>query len=523
MALLTLTLVLVATFAAWRYYFHPLRRIPGPFLAKFTDALRFFDTAGGRTELTHRLLHAKYGPVVRIGPNTVSLSDPECIKLIYSNKANFPKSDFYAVNDVTQNGQRVCTLFGTRDNAFHTKLRAPVQKYYKVSALLKLEPRVNKIIENFCSKLEEQFVRPGKPCDIAEWFLYYAWDAISDVTFSKPIKEGFLNKGGDIDDLLSTAEQALDYFAAVGQIPILDEVLDKNPVHRVGPPSFQGKSPSLPARPKTARKADEPATAAADFCVKKLVARTTGAETNDTANQDYLDHFLAIKAEGPGNVNDGTVVGWMLLNILAGADTTATTLTAVLYHLLRNPAAHARLRAELEAAALPRPVAYADAAALPYLDAVVKEALRVHPGVGLLLERVVPAEGLALPAGGGFLPAGTVVGMNAWVVNNDKAVYGPDADAFRPERWLRQDGEAEDAFEERAKRMRDTSLSFGAGRRVCLGKELSLFEIYKAVPTVLGLFDFELVDPKKEWELTNSWFVRVKGVNVMVKPRVVPN
>lgn len=235
----------------------------------------------------------------------------------------------------------------------------------------------------------------------------------------------------------------------------------------------------------------------------------------------------------------------MLLNILAGADTTATTLTAVLYHLLRNPAAHARLRAELEAAALRRPVAYADAAALPYLDAVVKEALRVHPGVGLLLERVVPAEGLALPAGGGFLPAGTVVGMNAWVVNNDKAVYGPDADAFRPERWLRQDGEAEDAFEERAKRMRDTSLSFGAGRRVCLGKELSLFEIYKAVPTVLGLFDvsvfpsrliwgalwvadgrrvqFELVDPKKEWELTNSWFVRVKGVNVMVKPRVVPN
>lgn len=91
MALLSLVLVLAATFAAYRYYFHPLRRIPGPLLAKFTDAQRFFDTAGGRAELTHRLLHAKYGPVVRIGPNTVSLSDPECIKLIYSNKANFPK------------------------------------------------------------------------------------------------------------------------------------------------------------------------------------------------------------------------------------------------------------------------------------------------------------------------------------------------------------------------------------------------------------------------------------------------
>ncbi|KAF9640790.1 putative benzoate 4-monooxygenase cytochrome p450 protein [Lasiodiplodia theobromae] len=506
MALLTLVLVLAATFVAYRYYFHPLRRIPGPLLAKFTDAQRFFDTAGGRAELTHRLLHAKYGPVVRIGPNTVSLSNPECIKLIYSNKANFPKSDFYAGNDVMQGNQRVCTLFGTRDNALHQKLRAPVQKYYKVSTLLKLEHRVDGVIRDFCSKLEERFLQKGKACDIAEWFLFYAWDAISDVTFSKPIKEGFLNKGGDIDDLLSTAEKALDYFAAVGQIPILDELLDKNPLHRVGPPSFQ---------------------AAADFCVKKLVARTTGAETNDTANQDYLDHFLAIKAAASpdDNITDGTVVGWMLLNILAGADTTATTLAAVMYYLLRNPRALARLRAELDAAQVPDGGVwrYEDAVRLEYLDAVVKEALRVHPGVGLLLERVVPDGGLALPDGAAFLPAGTIVGMNAWVVNNDKGVFGPDAESFVPERWLRAEGEAEGAYEERVKRMKDVMLSFGAGRRVCLGRELSLFEIYKVVPTVLGRFDFDLVDPKKEWELTNSWFVRVKGVDVKINPRVVPN
>ncbi|KAK0637581.1 Cytochrome P450 monooxygenase tropD, partial [Lasiodiplodia hormozganensis] len=279
-----------------------------------------------------------------------------------------------------------------------------------------------------------------------------------------------------------------------------------NPVHRVGPPSFQ---------------------AAADFCVKKLVARTTGAETNDTANQDYLDHFLAIKAASSpdDNITDGTVVGWMLLNILAGADTTATTLAAVMYYLLRNPRALARLRAELDAAPVPEGGVwrYEDAVRLEYLDAVVKEALRVHPGVGLLLERVVPEGGLALPDGAAFLPAGTIVGMNAWVVNNDKGVFGPDAESFVPERWLRAEGEAEGAYEERVKRMKDVMLSFGAGRRVCLGRELSLFEIYKVVPTVLGRFDFDLVDPKKEWELTNSWFVRVKGVDVKINPRVVPN
>lgn len=240
----------------------------------------------------------------------------------------------------------------------------------------------------------------------------------------------------------------------------------------MGPPSFQ---------------------AAADFCVKKLVARTTGAETNDTANQDYLDHFLTIKAaaQPEDNITDGTVVGWMLLNILAGADTTATTLAAVMYYLLRNPRALARLRAELDAAPVPEGGVwrYEDAVRLEYLDAVVKEALRVHPGVGLMLERVVPDGGLALPDGAAFLPAGTVVGMNAWVVNNDKGVFGPDAESFVPERWLRAEGEAEGAYEERVKRMKDVMLSFGAGRRVCLGRELSLFEIYKVVPTVLGRFD----------------------------------
>lgn len=71
-----------------------------------------------------------------------------------------------------QGDQRVCTLFGTRDNALHQKLRAPVQKYYKVSTLLKLEHRVDGVIRDFCSKLEERFLQKGRACDIAEWFLF---------------------------------------------------------------------------------------------------------------------------------------------------------------------------------------------------------------------------------------------------------------------------------------------------------------------------------------------------------------
>ena len=60
--------------------------------------------------------------------------------------------------------------------------------------------------------------------------------------------------------------------------------------------------------------------------------------------------------------------------------------------------------------------------------------MRLHPGVGFPLERYVPEEGLRVD--NIFLPGGTIIGMNAWVVHYDKTVFGEDADEFRPERWI---------------------------------------------------------------------------------------
>jgi cytochrome P450 len=65
--------------------------------------------------------------------------------------------------------------------------------------------------------------------------------------------------------------------------------------------------------------------------------------------------------------------------------------------------------------------------------------MRLHPAVGMPLERVVPREGLTV--GNVHLPAGTIVGMNAWVIHRDKNVYGEDADIFRPERWTEAEPE----------------------------------------------------------------------------------
>lgn len=109
------------------------------------------------------------------------------------------------------------------------------------------------------------------------------------------------------------------------------------------------------------------------------------------------------------------------------------------HYLLTHPGTLDKLRAEVDAAAAAGKtpgllVSWRRARELPYLDACVKEAGRLHPPFGLPYERVVPAEGATVC--GKFLPGGTVVGMSAFVVGRDPEIFGDDADEWRPERWL---------------------------------------------------------------------------------------
>jgi hypothetical protein len=68
-----------------------LNHIPGPWLAGFSDLWRLVLVWGRRPEVVHRALHAKYGPLVKIGPRTVIVSDPDAIKIIYGLNAGFTK------------------------------------------------------------------------------------------------------------------------------------------------------------------------------------------------------------------------------------------------------------------------------------------------------------------------------------------------------------------------------------------------------------------------------------------------
>lgn len=114
----------------------------------------------------------------------------------------------------------------------------------------------------------------------------------------------------------------------------------------------------------------------------------------------------------------------------------------------------------------------AEARKLPYLQAIIKEGLRIWPPIAALLSKEVPAGGDVL--NGLFVPGGTRIGWCPWGIFRNTKTFGEDADTFRPERWL------EARSPEKTKEMEDTlGLVFSYGRHACLGKNVALMELNK--------------------------------------------
>lgn len=251
---------------------------------------------------------------------------------------------------------------------------------------------------------------------------------------------------------------------------MLDLLLDKNPVVRIGPPSFKW---------------------AADFSTRAFHERKTESPRSSKSCTDFLDWFLEAQRKTPDLVDDNMITVYLLSNVLAGSDTTAATMCSAIFHTLKHPVVYQKLCAELRTTELSFPAQWKQIKHLPYLDAVMREAMRIHPGVGLMLEREVPAEGFVCE--GHFLPAGTIVGANPWVINRVASVFGDRPDEFDPDRWRPQRGETDRAYVYRRKRMDRVDLTFGAGSRVCLGKDISRLESYKLVAIIFSTFDVSLL------------------------------
>jgi cytochrome P450 len=144
-------------------------------------------------------------------------------------------------------------------------------------------------------------------------------------------------------------------------------------------------------------------------------------------------------------------------------------------HIITQPKVYATLQSEIDEAVrrdrISNPIRDVEARELPYLNACIREGLRIWPPAPSDVPKVVPVEGDVLA--GKFIPGGTQVGICLWGIQRHKGTFGEDAEMFRPERWL------EASREQLARMEKANDLVFGHGRYQCLGKPIAMLELRK--------------------------------------------
>ncbi|KUI71294.1 Pisatin demethylase [Cytospora mali] len=362
-------------------------------------------------------------------------------------------------------------IFTTQNDDLHKRLKSPIANLYSLSNVITLEKAVDGAMAVLFGELDRRFVASSRVFDLCDWLQYFAFEAMGTMTFSS--RYGFMESGGDVDGMIDAIWQFMLIVGPMTQVPWMDKLLFKNDLMLWLRPDHG--SPILKV---THQKIAD-----------RLKDTTNGGtdKRSPKSEPDLLDRFLEIKAQHP-EAPAFAVPAWTFSNVIAGSDSTAVAMKTAMYHLLASPGSLQKLYAELSEAerqnrmSRPHP-RWEEVQSLPYLDACVQEALRLHPPFCLPLERVVPDGGMTIK--GRFLPPGTCVGVHPYVVNRHGPTFGADADMWRPERWL---GLSED----HRRRLENAIMTFGAGRRVCLGKHIALLEVKKIIPALL--LNYEVSD-----------------------------
>lgn len=225
------------------------------------------------------------------------------------------------------------------------------------------------------------------------------------------------------------------------------------------------------------------------------------------------------------------------------------TLQAFLYNVLSHPNAYKKLVEEVLSRPLDDIVSSDDAQSLTYFQACLKEAIRFQPAAFFNIVRYTPEEGAELD--GALIPGHTIVSFHPWVVHRDKEIFGPDADRFRPERWLEADPEQIRMMERCNFGVSNdllalcftcfnpfkcipgvpcqgisacycptrllTLLQFGGGSHVCIGKNFALLQVNMILPSLVRRYEMKLLPGNKRAPGQSSGFAYLEdGLHVHV-------
>ncbi|KAG7017631.1 Cytochrome P450 98A2 [Cucurbita argyrosperma subsp. argyrosperma] len=204
---------------------------------------------------------------------------------------------------------------------------------------------------------------------------------------------------------------------------------------------------------------------------------TKARNQSGNVKNHFVDALLTLQDKY--DLSEDTIIGLLWDMITAGMDTTAISVEWAMAEIVRNPRVQKKVQEELDnVVGVDRIMTENDFSNLPYLQCVVKEAMRLHPPTPLMLPHRSNAN---VKIGGYDIPKGSNVHVNVWAVARDPAVW-KNAEEFRPERFLEED------VDMKGHDLR--LLPFGAGRRVCPGAQLGINLVTSMLGHLLHHFEW---------------------------------
>ncbi|KAK8061941.1 hypothetical protein PG994_008307 [Apiospora phragmitis] len=446
---------------------HPLANHPGPIMTATSRIPFWIACVTGKQVLWMHNLHTKYGPVVRYSPNDLSFIDQGGAewKAIHGHEMGgreLPKAREWFVEPA--NGiYGINSAPAHEDHRRFRKLFAPA---FSERALKSNEPVLRKHVELLVAKLGEA-ANEGRTVDMVQMFQFTTFDFMGDLTFGQPL--GLLRG-------LKYSRWVEAVFDSIKVIPVaqiiqyypwlhaLFRLLEPRSVRDMKYTHFKHSADRVDMRLQ--RGAEEP-----DIWTMVMAAKGS-QQLSLEEMYCHADVFM-----------------------LAGSETTGTSLSGLTYYLLANPEKLAILTKQIRSLFKHEiEVTLQRTAGIEYLNACIQEALRLYPPVPVGVPRVVAKAGEHI--GGQWVAPGTRVSVHHYATYRSPLNFR-DPDTFAPERWLRDtDSDADSLYKDDR---RGSCQPFAYGPRDCLGRNLAMHEMRYNMARVLFNFDLRLSPESEGW------------------------
>ncbi|KAG8159732.1 hypothetical protein KVR01_010369 [Diaporthe batatas] len=451
----------------YRAFFHRLTRqgFSGPFVARLSQ---FYQTSLAAKNLRIsdeiEVLHKKYGDIVRIGPQELSVADPRAMVAIHgtnTKRTACTKSVWY---DMLYPGVSLQT---ERDRQVYSLRRKPWDQAFSSKALSRYEDRVNRLVAQLMGGIKNN---QDRPFNVSQWFGFWGFDLMGELAFGEGFK---LMDRNEEDYYYKTTARFLPMISIFGPIPWLFPIIKRIPILN--------------------RESNEFDEFQAGMFWKRFRSEPKEPDIFEWIVQDYRKITNPTEQETTNAKSD---VG---LIVVAGSETTRLSLTILFYNFACHPPTYRKLQEEVDTfmrqQGAPSPDAVENSALskLEYLQACIDESLRyINPNPSGL-PRQTPPEGLWV--GGRWIPGDVNVRTaNNLIMRDPRAFVRPDE--FIPERWTTRRGElVVDA---------SAHMPFSAGRFSCPGKQLALMNLRRVAALIAHGYDVAFAPGQKPEDFTGG-------------------